>query len=67
MSRAPLLAKYRSYASWGQRQSSVADFEARFDDFAGERFLIGDAEQVKDGLLHYGEMAGTDHIPLRTR
>lgn len=65
ISRGPLLYKYRAYASWGQGETSEDEFSAKFDDFAGERFLIGDAEQVKDGILRYAESAGTDHILLR--
>jgi alkanesulfonate monooxygenase SsuD/methylene tetrahydromethanopterin reductase-like flavin-dependent oxidoreductase (luciferase family) len=65
ISRGPLLYKYRAYASWGQGETPEAEFDAKFDDFAGRRFLMGDAEQVKDGILRYAESAGTDHILLR--
>jgi alkanesulfonate monooxygenase SsuD/methylene tetrahydromethanopterin reductase-like flavin-dependent oxidoreductase (luciferase family) len=70
ISRGPLLFKYRAYASWGQgetAQGAIAkrDFSAIFDDFARDRFLIGDAEQVKDGILRYAETARTDHVLLR--
>jgi alkanesulfonate monooxygenase SsuD/methylene tetrahydromethanopterin reductase-like flavin-dependent oxidoreductase (luciferase family) len=64
-SRGPLLSKYRAYASWGQGATAKRDFSATFDDFARDRFLIGDAEQVKDGVLRYAETARTDHILLR--
>jgi alkanesulfonate monooxygenase SsuD/methylene tetrahydromethanopterin reductase-like flavin-dependent oxidoreductase (luciferase family) len=64
-SRGPLLFKYRAYASWGQGDTSEDAFSAKFDDFSRERFLIGDAEQVKDGIQRYAEMARTDHILLR--
>ena len=66
-SRGPLLSKYRSYASWGQGETAVRDFSATFDDFAKGRFLIGDAQQVKDEILHYAEIARTDHILLRVQ
>ena len=65
-SRGPLLFKYRAYASWGQRDTA-SDFDAAFDDFAKGRFLIGEAEQVKDEILHYAETARTDHIVLRVQ
>jgi alkanesulfonate monooxygenase SsuD/methylene tetrahydromethanopterin reductase-like flavin-dependent oxidoreductase (luciferase family) len=64
-SRAPLLYKYRAYATWGQGETAGNDFDASFDDFARERFLIGEAEQVKDEILRYAETARTDHILLR--
>lgn len=65
-SRGPLLFKYRAYASWGQRDTGT-DFDAVFDDFAKDRFLIGEAEQVKDEILRYAEIASTDHILLRVQ
>jgi alkanesulfonate monooxygenase SsuD/methylene tetrahydromethanopterin reductase-like flavin-dependent oxidoreductase (luciferase family) len=65
-SRGPLLFKYRAYASWGQGETG-SDFDAAFDDFAKGRFLIGEAEQVKDEILHYAEIARTDHILLRVQ
>jgi alkanesulfonate monooxygenase SsuD/methylene tetrahydromethanopterin reductase-like flavin-dependent oxidoreductase (luciferase family) len=65
-SRGPLLFKYRAYASWGQRDTG-SDFDATFDEFAKGRFLIGEAEQVKDEILHYAETARTDHILLRVQ
>ena len=64
-SRGPLLFKYRAYASWGQGETTGSDFDAAFDDFARDRFLIGEAEQVKDEMLRYAEIARTDHILLR--
>jgi alkanesulfonate monooxygenase SsuD/methylene tetrahydromethanopterin reductase-like flavin-dependent oxidoreductase (luciferase family) len=66
-SRGPLLYKYRAYASWGQGETAASDFDAAFDDFARGRFLIGEAGQVKDAILHYAEIAGIDHILLRVQ
>jgi alkanesulfonate monooxygenase SsuD/methylene tetrahydromethanopterin reductase-like flavin-dependent oxidoreductase (luciferase family) len=66
-SRGPLLFKYRAYASWGQSETAARDFAEVFDDFARGRFLIGEAEQVKDEILHYAEIARTDHILLRVQ
>ncbi len=66
-SRGPLLFKYRAYASWGQGETTGSDFDAAFDDFAKDRFLIGEAEQVKDEILHYAEIARTDQILLRVQ
>ena len=47
--------------------ATPGDFDAAFDDFAKGRFLIGEAEQVKDEILHYAETARTDHILLRVQ
>jgi alkanesulfonate monooxygenase SsuD/methylene tetrahydromethanopterin reductase-like flavin-dependent oxidoreductase (luciferase family) len=63
----PLLLKYRTYASWGQGETPGSDFDAAFDNFAKGRFLIGEAEQVKDEILRYAEIARTDHIVLRVQ
>jgi alkanesulfonate monooxygenase SsuD/methylene tetrahydromethanopterin reductase-like flavin-dependent oxidoreductase (luciferase family) len=66
-SRGPLLFKYRAYASWGQGETTEGDFEAAFDDFAEGRFLIGEAEEVKDEISRYAEIARTDHFLLRVQ
>ena len=67
VSRGPLLYKYSAYASWGQGETTQGDFENAFDDFARGRFLVGDAEQVKDELLHYREITGSDQFLLRVQ
>ena len=66
-SRGPLLFKYRAYASWGQGETAARDFGATFDEFASDRFLIGEAGRVKDEILRYAEIARTDHILLRVQ
>jgi alkanesulfonate monooxygenase SsuD/methylene tetrahydromethanopterin reductase-like flavin-dependent oxidoreductase (luciferase family) len=66
-SRGPLLFKYNAYASWGQGETAKRDLSTTFDDFAKGRFLIGEAEQVKDEILHYAEIARTDQILLRVQ
>jgi alkanesulfonate monooxygenase SsuD/methylene tetrahydromethanopterin reductase-like flavin-dependent oxidoreductase (luciferase family) len=66
-SRWPLLFKYRAYASWGQGKAPGSEFDGAFDDFAKDRFLIGETEQVKDEILRYAESARTDHILLRVQ
>lgn len=67
VSRGPLLFKYRAYASWGQGETTQGDFDDAYDDFAKDRFIIGDAKYVKDQILHYAETARTDHILLRVQ
>lgn len=67
VSRGPLLYKYKAYAAWGQGETAAGDFDSAFDDFAKDRFLIGDAEKVADEILEYGEIAKTGEILLRTQ
>ena len=52
---------------WGQGAPGGREVDATFDDFAKDRFLIGDAEQVKDGILRCADLAKTDHIQLRVQ
>ena len=49
----------------GPRRDYRGRFDVAFDDFVKGRFLIGDAEQVKDEILNYAEIARTDLILLR--
>ena len=65
ISRGPLMYKYKAYASWGQGETTQGDFDDAFEDFAASRFLIGEAEQVKDQILRYAEIAKSDQILLR--
>ena len=60
------LFKYRAYASWGQGETPRGDF-ADTRRLRQGRFLIGEAEQVKDEIFHYAEIARTDHILLRVQ
>jgi alkanesulfonate monooxygenase SsuD/methylene tetrahydromethanopterin reductase-like flavin-dependent oxidoreductase (luciferase family) len=61
-----LLAKYESYASWGQtatkEQVSLAD---TFDDFIKDRFIIGDEYEVADELERYQESFGEGEFLVR--
>ena len=67
ISRGPLLYKYRAYASWGQGETTQGDFDDAFDEFAAERFLVGDAERVADQIRHYADVCRTDNILLRVQ
>tara|TARA_B100001123_G_C14667909_1_gene772298 strand:- start:169 stop:573 length:405 start_codon:yes stop_codon:yes gene_type:complete len=67
VSRGPLLYKYSAYASWGQGETTQGDFDNAFDDFAKDRFLIGDADQVKDEILNYGEITGSNQMIFRVQ
>lgn len=67
--REPLGFKYEAYAQWSGDSGFVpADgIRGDFDKFAGERFLIGSANEVADRIARYGERTGTDHILLRVQ
>ncbi len=61
-----LLAKYESYAGWGQSEAAggtrLAD---RFDDFMTNRFIVGDEAAVADEIARYRDVFGIDHMLLR--
>jgi hypothetical protein len=60
--RAALEYKYAAYAQWGM----VSPLEGvSLEDFAKDRFIIGDKESVKDEILRYTELLGTDHYIMR--
>mgnify|MGYP003984119157 FL=1 len=65
VSRGPLLAKYSTYAAWGQEGASAGDFETAFDEFIAAHFLIGDIYQVRDQLQQCAEATGSDHFLMR--
>lgn len=67
--REPLGFKYEAYAQWSGDSGFVPKDGIRgdFDKFAGERFLIGSANEVADKIARYGERTGTDHILLRVQ
>ena len=59
--RGPLEYKYSAYAAWGLEAPSSASFE----DFARDRFIIGDKVSVKDEIARYRELLGVDHFIMR--
>ncbi len=59
--RGPLQYKYDAYASWGLGESKQLSFE----DFARDRFIIGDAAFVKEEVARYREALGVDHFMMR--
>jgi alkanesulfonate monooxygenase SsuD/methylene tetrahydromethanopterin reductase-like flavin-dependent oxidoreductase (luciferase family) len=65
VSRGPLLFKYEAYASWGQNHIAGLPLAERFDEFATDRFIIGDVHAARDELQRYSEMLGVDHLLLR--
>ena len=61
--RGPLEYKYAAYAAWGLRGAQHMPFE----DFARERFIIGDKASVREQVAHYREALGVDHFIMRVQ
>jgi alkanesulfonate monooxygenase SsuD/methylene tetrahydromethanopterin reductase-like flavin-dependent oxidoreductase (luciferase family) len=62
--RAALEYKYAAYSAWGMTSPSEG---VPFEDFAKDRFIIGDKEAVKDEVLRYRELLGVDHFIMRSQ
>jgi alkanesulfonate monooxygenase SsuD/methylene tetrahydromethanopterin reductase-like flavin-dependent oxidoreductase (luciferase family) len=59
--REPLEYKYSAYAAWGMEHTSGMSFE----DFARDRFIIGDKVSVKEEIARYREVLAVDHFIMR--
>jgi alkanesulfonate monooxygenase SsuD/methylene tetrahydromethanopterin reductase-like flavin-dependent oxidoreductase (luciferase family) len=59
--REPLEYKYSAYAAWGMEARTAVPFE----DFARDRFIIGDKVSVKEEIARYRELLGVDHFIMR--
>ena len=59
--REPLEYKYNAYESWGMKDRITPVFE----DFARDRFIIGDKVSVKEEIARYRELLGVDHFIMR--
>ena len=59
--REPLEFKYSAYAAWGMEDRTSSSFE----DFARDRFIIGDKVSVKEEIARYREVLGVDHFIMR--
>jgi alkanesulfonate monooxygenase SsuD/methylene tetrahydromethanopterin reductase-like flavin-dependent oxidoreductase (luciferase family) len=62
--KAALEYKYAAYAAWGMTSPLEG---TTFEDFAKDRFIIGDKASVKDEILRYTHLLGTDHFILRSQ
>ncbi|HET6608640.1 MAG TPA: LLM class flavin-dependent oxidoreductase [Rhodopila sp.] len=62
--RAALEYKYAAYGAWGMTSPLEG---TTLDEFAKERFIIGDKESVKDEILMYKERLGSDHFIMRSQ
>jgi alkanesulfonate monooxygenase SsuD/methylene tetrahydromethanopterin reductase-like flavin-dependent oxidoreductase (luciferase family) len=60
--RGPLEYKYNAYASWGLENRTT---QGSFEDFARDRFIIGDKVSVKEEIARYRELLGVDHFIMR--
>jgi alkanesulfonate monooxygenase SsuD/methylene tetrahydromethanopterin reductase-like flavin-dependent oxidoreductase (luciferase family) len=62
--RAALEYKYAAYAAWGMTSPLAG---TTLDEFARDRFIIGDKEAVTDEILKYKETLGVDHFIMRSQ
>src|SRR2546422_939429 len=51
-----------AYASWGLQDRIT---QGSFEDFARNRFIIGDKGSVKEEVARYRELLGVDHFIMR--
>ena len=67
--RAALEYKYGAYSSWGlDKQSKGAEsFDQPFEDFARDRFIIGDKSYVAEEIQRYNETLGVNHFLMRVQ
>lgn len=67
--RAALEYKYGAYSSWGlDKQSKGAEsFDQTFEEFAKDRFIIGDKAFVADEVQRYNELLGVNHFVMRVQ
>ncbi len=67
VARGPLLAKYESYASWGETGSTGSETSLAdgFDDFMANRFIVADEAEAADAFAEYRDRFGVDHMILR--
>lgn len=73
LARPHLLRKYAAYASWGLTGSAgdAASSAAQHDDdeafaaLAADRFVIGDVDEVAEGLVHQHRQVGITHLAMR--
>ena len=62
--RAALEYKYNAYAAWGMESPTA---KMAFEDFARDRFIIGDKSSVQEEIARYRELLGVDHFIMRVQ
>ena len=60
--RGPLEYKYNAYALWGLENRTT---QGSFEEFARDRFIIGDKVSVTEEIARYRELLGVDHFIVR--
>src|SRR5262252_5575530 len=64
--RGPLEYKYNAYAAWGlENRTAQSSGQGSFEEFARDRFIIGDKVSVKEEIARYRELLGVDHFIVR--
>jgi len=64
--RGPLEYKYNAYAAWGlEHRTAQSSGQGSFEEFARDRFIIGDKVSVKEEIARYRELLGVDHFIVR--
>lgn len=64
--REPLMEKYESYSDWGQDDVIGGDsFDSPWEKLRHERFLVGDADDVINGIQRYDEELNLDLMFVR--
>ena len=65
--REALQYKYAAYSSWGlDKQSEGSEsFNQPFEEFARDRFIIGDKQFVAEEVRRYNELLGVNHFIMR--
>jgi alkanesulfonate monooxygenase SsuD/methylene tetrahydromethanopterin reductase-like flavin-dependent oxidoreductase (luciferase family) len=62
--RRALEYKYASYAVWGMESPTKT---MKFEDFARDRFIIGDKVAVREEIARYREALGVNHFVMRVQ
>jgi len=62
--KAALEYKYAAYRDWGMTSPLEG---VAFEDFARDRFIIGDKQSVKDEIQRYVALLGVDHFIMRSQ
>jgi alkanesulfonate monooxygenase SsuD/methylene tetrahydromethanopterin reductase-like flavin-dependent oxidoreductase (luciferase family) len=63
-----LEAKYKTYLAWGQDRalpSGEDRLDLPFESLRGDRFLVGDPDEVTEQLARLQEALGVNHVILR--
>ncbi len=66
-----LLTKYAAYASWGLQNSGSDEnvegqsVEEQFSHLAKDRFVVGDPDEVVEGLVAQHQEVGLTHLTMR--